>query len=396
MLAAFTSLAAALATVKLEPPIIATTFEAHVRMHSPAIDNTTYFEGRVAVSADRAYLRKRETDYFTDPKKPVYSDFFLNCSGLVAYYAEAGKACVTYATRRGQCPSPYPGVHIPPDATFLRNETANALPCEVWQFYSPLFQQMVTAWVSRRHGSVLVRFLGGRVTTDYMSIALTPTADAFAVPTNCSSTPPTDRALPGRVDAGPADGPPDFPTELSASVAMVTEQPQRPPYQGSYRVWQSASQQASATYQVVGSTFWQSVQLLHATPPRLYSLTGPVGSAGPAAAVAAPTCTCLPVTPPLLPEFAPWAVAPPPSLVGRRVVDGRPCVTWRQYGYLVAGDNFTVDFEQATRLPLRWVWATPDGTRESKTYIHLNASTPLPAAFAVPKGCAPCAADATK
>jgi len=384
----------AFATVKLQPPIIATTFEAHVRIHSPSIDNTTYFEGRVAVDADSGYVRKWQTDYYSNPKKPVYSEFFLNCSALVAYYAEAGKPCETYTTKQGQCPSPYPGVKIPLDANFLRNETANTLPCEVWEWYSPLYQQMVTAWVSRRHGSVLVRFLGARVTHDYLAIALTPSADAFTIPKNCSSAPPPVGARAGRVGDRSSRGPPDFPTELSAVVSMVTVQPQRPTYRGSYRVWQSASQQASATYQVAGEAFWQSVQLLRATPPRLYSLTGPVGSAASTVATAAAKCTCLPVSPPMLPEFAQWAVAPPPSLVGNRTIDGRPCVTWRQHGFLVAGDNFTVDFELPTRLPLRWVWATPDGILETKTYTHLNASTPPPTAFAVPKECASCAADA--
>ena len=93
--------------------------------------------------------------------------------------------CDSYAAKPGQCPISFPGVSVPPrGATYVRNETVNGYLADAWQFYFPLYQGVVTAWVARE-GSALVRFTGARVTTDWSNLSYSPRDDAFGVPASC-------------------------------------------------------------------------------------------------------------------------------------------------------------------------------------------------------------------
>ena len=118
-------------------------------------------------------------------RRETRSDFFLNCTAGRAYYAEEGGNCTTYAAKPGQCPIAFPGVHVPPNgATYVGNETINGVLTDAWQFYFPLYQSVVVAWVARK-GSALVRFTGARVTTDWSNISYTVREDAFGIPKGC-------------------------------------------------------------------------------------------------------------------------------------------------------------------------------------------------------------------
>ena len=186
----------------VQPPIIATTFSAMILMHGPGrLSNHTFDRGVVAVDADRGLLRKQNTDFYTDPKVPETSDFFIDCVAGKAYYVQTDPPgnCTAYTVRASQCPISYPGVHIPPNgAQLLRSEMANGLECDVWQFYYPTFQSNVQVWVSKPapgdKDALLVRFLGARVQTDYTNISRAADAIAFRPPQSCSNTSVVDDA----------------------------------------------------------------------------------------------------------------------------------------------------------------------------------------------------------
>lgn len=362
----------------LAPPTISQEFAAHVRIHSPAIDNTTYDDGKVIVSASLGVIRKQITDYYSDPTHPVASDIFINCTSGDAYYAVPGKPCLKYAVKAGQCPVDYPGIVLPPDASLVEaNVTANGYACDKWSFYYPIFQQTVAAWVS--HSGYLVRFLGGRVATDYTAIEpLRPPVSGFAPPDNCSKHATDDAAASS--DGGKINHAPPFPTELSANVSMRSSEGTGAAHTGTYEIWQSLQLRKTASVQVAQG---QRVRTLedasNSSVVRVYTVVGSTSEDGYGG-----TCYCLTASLPSPPEFEQWAATPSPVPLGHHV--------WTQSGYRLKDDNFTVRFDENNKLPLRTSWQS-GSIRENKTYTTVRGATPDPSYFAVPNECAATACD---
>ncbi len=182
-------LAKAASTTPTPPQQILSVFEATVRIHSAASDNTTFDYGEVAVDTTLGRMRKRLTDYYSSPQ-PTASDFYLACDHAQYYYAPDNGPCEHGPPLAGQCPITYPGIVIPADATYMHEEVANGVPCDVWEFYFPLYQSSVTAWTSserQSNGTVatLVRFTGARVTTDWLDVRPAPSPKNWSVPDKC-------------------------------------------------------------------------------------------------------------------------------------------------------------------------------------------------------------------
>ena len=355
------------AWVAAPPPTIATEFSSVVLTHSAAMDNTTYFEGMVTTSPTAGMIRKKMTDYYSHPGQPVSSDFFLNCSAGKAYYIEKGGTCQAYDARAGQCPITYPSITIPDDAKLIApNVTVNGLMCNEFTFYYPIFQQMVSAWVSVDKG-YLVRFLGARVLTDYTALT-PPSTDAFAIPTGC------------RGASVPRSGPaaPTFPSELSANVTMHTIESGMPHYTGEYTVYQSLKLRKMLIVQRAQGQLFHSFEDYSGSTVLIHNLVED--------SIGGRKCTCVTASLPSPPEFEPWAHTPPPTFAGSKSISGLAVNLWSQSGYILPGDNFTAAFDASSALPVQWEWRNT-GIRETKTYTSIDATTPDVRVFELPSEC---------
>jgi hypothetical protein len=72
-----------------------------VLIHSAAIDNTTYDQGKFPLSGERSEMM---IDYHSQPGHQTSSVFLLSCSSGTAYYIEKGKPCDFYPVKTRTMP----------------------------------------------------------------------------------------------------------------------------------------------------------------------------------------------------------------------------------------------------------------------------------------------------